>query len=183
MIGKYDIVLYNNKVHYELTIKRNLTVLRGDSASGKSELIRLLGLFNSNPASSGITLICDRKCTVLNEENWKLFTDSFTGNIFFIDEGNSFLRRKEFADTVKGADNYFVIVSRENLPQLPYSIDEIYGLRESKESEKYRIPKRVYNEMYRIYGSLPDSGSVPDIIITEDFNAGNEFFDMIFPGI
>ena len=66
---------------------------------------------------------------------------------------------------------------------MPYSIDEIYGLRESKESERYRIPKRVYNEMYRIYGSLPDSGSVPDIIITEDSNAGNEFFDMIFPGI
>ena len=42
MKGKYDIVLYNNKVHYYLTVERNITVLRGDSASGKSELIRLL---------------------------------------------------------------------------------------------------------------------------------------------
>ena len=40
MVGKYDIVLYNNKVHYHLNIKRNITVLRGDSASGKSELLR-----------------------------------------------------------------------------------------------------------------------------------------------
>lgn len=32
MKGRYDIVLYNNKVHYSLTVKRNITVLRGDSA-------------------------------------------------------------------------------------------------------------------------------------------------------
>ena len=57
MIGKYDIVLYNNKVHYELTIKRNLTVLRGDSASGKSELIRLLDLLTRSKGRTTILLL------------------------------------------------------------------------------------------------------------------------------
>ena len=151
MIGRYELTLYNNKVHYKMTITRNITVLRGDSASGKSEFIRLLALYNSNPSSSGITLNCEKVCSVLNEENWKLFTESYTDRIFFIDEGNSFLRKKEFADAVKGADNYFVIVSRENLSQLPYSIEEIYGLREGRDSGKYHVAKRVYNEMYRIY--------------------------------
>ncbi len=60
MTGKYDIVLYNNKVQYQLTIRRNITVFRGNSAFGKSELIRLLSAYNSNPASSGITLICKK---------------------------------------------------------------------------------------------------------------------------
>ncbi|MCR4746027.1 MAG: hypothetical protein K5894_12475 [Lachnospiraceae bacterium] len=150
MVGRYELNLYNNKLHYKMVINRNITILRGDSASGKSEFIRLLGLYNSNPASSGITLICEKVCTVLNEENWKLFTSSFNNRIFFADEGNAFLRSKEFADTVKGSDNYFVIISRESLPQLPYSIDEVYGLREGKDSGKYHSPKRVYNEMYRI---------------------------------
>ena len=92
MIGKYDIVLYNNKVHYHLTVERNITVFRGDSATGKSELVRLLTLHNGNPGSSGITLICDKECTVLNEGNWQLFLDTYTDRIFFIDEGNAFLR-------------------------------------------------------------------------------------------
>ena len=181
MIGKYDITLYNNKVHYHLTIKRNITILRGDSASGKSEFIRLLTAHNSNPASSGITLICEKKCSVLTEENWELFTESYTGGIFFIDEGNAFLKTKKFAETVKGADNYFVIISREKLSQLPYSIDEIYGLREDIDSRRYHNPKLVYNGMYRIYGKLPEPDILPDLIVTEDSNSGNDFFSLLFP--
>ncbi len=77
MTGKYDVVLYNNKLHYHLTINRNITILRGYSASGKSELIRLLSAHNGNPASSGITLVCDRKCIVLTEENWKLYSCTY----------------------------------------------------------------------------------------------------------
>jgi hypothetical protein len=178
MKGRYDVVLYNNKVHYHLTIKRNITILRGDSASGKFEFIRLLAQYNGSPKSSGISLICDRECIVLNEGNWKLYLETYRERIFFIDEGNDFLRTKEFADAVKGADNYFVIISRENFPNLPYSVDEIYGLREGK----YREAKRVYNEMYRIYGNLPDPQQKPEIVITEDSNSGNEFFELLFPG-
>ena len=181
MTGKYEITLYNNKVHYHLTIERNITILRGDSASGKSEFIRLLAAHNSNPVSSGITLICDKRCSVLTEENWKLFTETYTDSIFFIDEGNTFLKKKMFAQTVKGADNYFVIISREKLPQLPYSIDEIYGLREDVDSGRYHNPKRVYNGMYRIFGKLREPEALPDLIITEDSNSGNDFFGLLFP--
>ena len=183
MIGKYDITLYNNKVHYHLTVKRNITILRGDSASGKSEFIRLLSAYNSNPASSGITLICDRKCSVLTEENWQLFTATYTGCIFFIDEGHTFLKTKEFAEAVEGADHYFVIISREKLSQLPYSIDEIYGLREDVDSGRYHNPKRVYNGMYRIFGKLPEPDTLPDLVVTEDSNSGNDFFGILFPNI
>ena len=183
MTGKYDIVVYNNKLHYHLKINRNITILRGDSASGKSELIRLLSAHNGNPASSGISLICDRECLVLTEGHWRLLTGSYTDRIFFADEGNAFLRTKEFANTVKGADNYFVIISRENLPQLPYSIDEIYGLRENDSSGKYHVSKRVYNEMYRIFGSIPRMPDRPDLVVTEDSNSGNDFFSILFPDI
>lgn len=50
----------------------------------------------------------------------------------------------------------------------PYSVDEIYGLREGDGSGKYRVPKRIYNEMYRIFGTLPPIKSSPDIIVAED---------------
>ena len=65
MIGIYDIEVYNNKIHYYLTVKRNLTLVRGDSASGKTELVRLVGEYEANGNSSGITLKCDKRCTVL----------------------------------------------------------------------------------------------------------------------
>lgn len=42
MVGKYEIEVYNNKVHYFLTIKRNITILQGNSATEKTELIRLV---------------------------------------------------------------------------------------------------------------------------------------------
>lgn len=156
MIGKYDIILYNNKIHYHLTVRRNITILRGDSASGKSELIRLLTVYNSNPASSGVTLICEKKCLVLTEGNWLLYTNTYTDHIFFIDEGNAFIKTKKFAETVKGADNYFVIISREKLSQLPYGKDEVYGLREEADPGRDHKPGCVYNGMYRIFGELPD---------------------------
>lgn len=181
MVGRYDIELYNNKVHYHLNIKRNITILRGDSASGKSELIRLLGNYNANPESSGITLISEKSCSVLTEENWKLFIESYEERIFFIDEGNTFLATKEFAEAVRGANHYFVIVSRERLPQLPYSIEEIYGLREGDNAGKYRNATHIYNEMYKLYSNHLGQVNVPDVVITEDSNSGYDFFREVYP--
>lgn len=93
MVGKVEVVLYNNKVHYRLTVKRNITVLRGDSATGKSELIRLLTLYNSNPKSSGITLICERECSVLNEGNWELFLRTYSRDRCISANGKSRIKR------------------------------------------------------------------------------------------
>lgn len=181
MVGRYDIELYNNKVHYHLNIKRNITVLRGDSASGKSEFIRLLSAYNANPESSGITLISEKACSVLTEENWKLFIESYNERIFFIDEGNTFLVTEEFAKAVKTADHYFVIISRERLPQLSYSVEEIYGLREGDEAGKYRNATRIYNEMYQLYNNQLGNIAEPEVVITEDSNSGCEFFCEVYP--
>ena len=49
---------------------------------------------------------------------------------------------------IKESDNYFVLITRENLYNLPYSVDEIYGLHESG---KYHDTRKVYQQMYHIY--------------------------------
>ena len=36
MIGKHEVVVQNNRVQYKFAVRRNLTILRGDSATGKS---------------------------------------------------------------------------------------------------------------------------------------------------
>lgn len=180
MKGKYEIELYNNKVHYRLTVKRNITILQGDSASGKSEMIRLLTAYNNSRESSGITLICQKICTVLTEEDWEMKLAGYRDRIIFIDEGNGFLRSKQFAAHVKRSDNYFVIIYRDSLYGLPYSIEEIYGLRESRDSQKYRNPKRVYNEQFQLYTMSPGTEINPDQVVVEDSNSGYEFFHHVF---
>ncbi|MBQ8987627.1 MAG: translation initiation factor 2 [Lachnospiraceae bacterium] len=184
MVGKFDIEIYNNKVHYYLSVKRNITILQGDSATGKTELIRLIAEHTANGVSSGVTLICSAPCTVLTAIDWELRLASLKGNIIFIDETAGFLRSERFAQLVQGSDNYFVIVSRDDLSQLPYSIDEIYGLRNVSDSQKYKSYHKVYNEMYRLYHfDEMSSSECPASIITEDSNSGYEFYDLLFPGM
>lgn len=39
MRGKYRVVVKNKRLHYEFEIKRNITIIKGDSATGKTNLI------------------------------------------------------------------------------------------------------------------------------------------------
>ena len=75
MNGKYEIQIYNNKVHYHLTIKRNITIFQGDSASGKSEMIRLLTAYNNRHESSGVTVISEKYISFVIQKTcrWLLF--------------------------------------------------------------------------------------------------------------
>lgn len=182
MLGKYDIEVYNNRVHYYLTVKRNITLINGDSGTGKSELIRLIGSYETDGASSGVTLKCERRCRVLTSVDWELRLSAMKESIIFIDEMASFTRSVGFAEKVKGSDNYFVIVTRDSLMNLPYSVDEIYGLRDTTDSQKYRVYHRTYNEMYRLYNLNTASDSVPEKVITEDSNSGFEFFSILYQG-
>lgn len=129
MTGKYDIEVYNNRIHYFLTVKRNITVIQGNSATGKTELIRLINDNIVNGNSSGITLKCEVACRVLTSDDWDIRLSAMQNSIIFIDETANFIKTQKFAEMVRGSDNYFVIVTRDALSQLPYSIDEIYGLK------------------------------------------------------
>ena len=101
----------------------------------------------------------------------------FHAIIIFIDEGNEFIKTEEFAGKIQKTDNYYVIASRESLPSLPYSVEEIYGI---KTFGKYGTLKQSYHEFYRIYGADTYKGSVnPEIVITEDSNSGYQFFEHV----
>lgn len=173
MKGKHKVIVQNNRVHYAFEIKRNITMIQGDSATGKTTLINMLRQAENLGESSGIDVISDVPCKILEGSNWKLILEHSKGNIFFIDEENAFIATEEFASSVRGSDNYFVLITRENLYNLPYSVEEIYGLHSSG---KYHDTKRVYQEMYHIYPSELTVPIKPQKIIVEDSNSGYEFF-------
>lgn len=176
MKGKYRVIVQNNRIHYEFEIKRNITVIQGDSATGKTTLINMLRQAENLGTSSGIDVICDVPCRVLEGSNWKLILQNLSGNIIFIDEENTFINTEEFAVSVRGSDNYFVLITRENLYNLPYSVEEIYGLHASG---KYQNTKKVYQQMYRIYSDIQQLPVKPEKIIAEDSNSGYEFFKAV----
>lgn len=177
MKGKYHIIVQNNRLRYEFDIRRNITIIRGDSATGKTTLINMLQSAASLGESSGIDVICERQCRVLSGPDWQIILSGIHDQIIFLDEENQFIKTQEFASAVKNSDNYFVIVTREDLPNLPYSVDEIYGIHASG---KYHDLKRTYNEMYRIYSTEEFIGEMcPETVIVEDSNSGYDFFKNI----
>lgn len=176
MRGKHRVIVQNNKLHYEFDIKRNITIIKGDSATGKTTLIDMIRLAQNLGESSGIELSCDVPCRVLEGPDWKLLLSNIHEHIIFIDEENAFINSEDFAEEVSKSDNYFVLITRENLYNLPYSVEEIYGIHSYG---KYQNTKRIYQEIYKIYGSDIVLPLNPDTVITEDSKSGNEFFSAV----
>lgn len=174
MRGKHRIIVQNKRIRYDFEIKRNITVIRGDSATGKTALVDMIREYFENGKASAVELSCDKQCAVLEGRTWAAQLLMLQDSIIFIDEGNDFITSNDFAAAIQDTDNYYVIVTREGIPSLPYSVDEIYGIRDSG---KYGILKRTYNEFYHLYQASDYHQAVkPDIIITEDSNSGFQFF-------
>lgn len=177
MKGKHHIIIEAPRLKYEFTIRRNITILRGDSATGKTTLIDLLSDYRTG--DSAIRIESDVPCRVFSDghETWKQSLEVITDSIVFIDEENDFIKTQAFAETVKGSTNYFVLITREFLPELPYSICEVYGIRTSG---RYHFPEQIYHEFYPIYSEVTEKGyhSIAEnaIIITEDAKSGHQFF-------
>lgn len=149
MRGKHRVIVSTKRLKYDFEIRRNLTIIRGDSATGKTTLVDMIQEYVNNPTGSPVDLTCDKKCYVLEGALWKGQLAEITDSIVFIDEGNDFIKTEEFAREIQKTDNYYVIVTRESLPTLPYSVEEIYGIRTSG---KYGTLKQSYHEFYQIYG-------------------------------
>lgn len=174
MKNSHRVIVESRKVKYDFVIRRNITILTGDSGSGKTVLIDLIRDYRRYGSDSGVFLSCDCECRTIDNEDWERQIKEISASIIFIDEGNRFLTSKKFAMLVQNSDNYFVIATREKLPMLPYSVNEIYGFRKSG---KFYEARQKYNEIYHLYGEISaDSEIHPDFIITEDSNSGCDFF-------
>ena len=175
MRGSHRIIVESKKVKYDFIIKRNITILTGDSGSGKSVLIDLIREYRRYGADSGVFVSCDCECKTINNEDWERQIEETSNSIIFIDEGNRFLTSRRFAELVQQSDNYFVLATREKLPMLPYSVNEIYGFRQSG---KFHGAKKKYNEIYHLYGEISERDKInPQFVITEDSNSRYDFFN------
>ena len=180
MKGKHHIIIETARLKYEFDIKRNITVIQGDSATGKTTLVDLLLAYASDKEGSGVRLESDVNCAVMiaNSDNWQAILAAYDNQIVFIDEDASYIFSKEFAKAIQNTTNYYVLITRRPLTELPYSIKEIYGIRTSG---KFHYPEQVYHEFYEIYSEeTKESAQGGCRILTEDRKAGYQFFEEAF---
>ena len=176
MKGKHTIKVSNRRVHFTLELERNITVIRGDSATGKSTLVGLLRDYEELGSSSGVTLSSTKPCRVLNSVDWQLRLEKIRNSFVFIDEGNAFVSSQDFARAIHGTSNYYIIVTRESLYQLPYSVDAVLELKNTTRKTK------TYNRSYPYYKSVDKTEArlnAVDRILTEDSNSGHQMFEHI----
>lgn len=177
MKGKHTVIVRNARVQFTLELERNITVIRGDSATGKTTLIGMLLDYEAQGRSSGVNLSCDKRCCVLGGIEWENRLSRIHDSIVFVDEGNPFVSSQAFAQAIMGTSNYYVLITRESLYQLPYSVDAVLELRKTTSRHKC-----TYNRTYPYYGKLPnaiDQLRTADTILTEDSNSGNQMFTHI----
>ena len=150
-------------IQYKFKINRKYTIIRGNSATGKTTLVRMI---EDATIRKTADISCDVPCIVLPELNWKLNLDAISGSIVFIDEDHPALTEgKELAGKMFSSDNCFVIISRDKMPWIPYSYKEIY---EIKSSGKYHRLERIYEDMEEFKKS--------EEYITEDEASGLEYY-------
>lgn len=178
MKGKQHIIVSNRDAKFKFDLNRNITIVRGNSGTGKTTLYNMIVDYTRLGEKSGVNLSSTKKCVALTDINWKNQLESIEDSIVFIDEGAEYIKSKEFAHQIKNSNNYYVIFNRENLHELPYSVNEIY---EIKKSGKYHLFKPVYKSKKHLYYLNKNKPQKKyNALLTEDSKSGFQFYENYF---
>lgn len=169
MKGKIKITIKNKHITFQIVLDRNITILTGDSGTGKTKLINMVRSYAELGKSSGVTLNCEKPCIVLAGRNWDYELGQTHDSVIFVEESTFFLNTYDFAKAIQGTDNYYVLVTREPLPQIPYSIDSVKFI--SKHGKNPKIVKMYENLSVKKIAGFPY-----DAVIVEDGKSGYQFF-------
>ena len=182
MKGSYKVKVSRRRgTTFEFTVRRNITIVRGDSGTGKTILYDMVADYTRLGDRSGVTVQCERPCVALTDIDWRNQLTGIAGSIVFIDEGMEDLPTEDFARAVRDSDNYYVIFTRSELPCLPYSVNEIYRI---KTSGKFHSLVPMYKELegHRYSLSRAKANQDFDVLLTEDSKSGLQFFEARFDG-
>ena len=177
MKGSYKIKVHDHRVTFELKIERNITVICGDSATGKTTLVNSIRSYEEEGENSGVTIESQKECRVLSGKDWEERLQKIHDSFVFIDEGSRFVVTKEFARAIKESDNYYIFITRENLYELPYSVTSVLEMK--KTTSRF---KHTYNKTYPRYDyieKLEDVMKEFRAFMTEDTNSGFDLFSCI----
>lgn len=103
----------------------------------------MLSDYETYGRKSGVTVVCDKTCRVLAGVYWETQLNTIRDSIVFVDEGSTFVSSLDFARAFKRTDNYYVLVTRENLSTLPYSVNAILELKKRQANSSALTIKHI----------------------------------------
>ena len=90
MKGSYTIRIHNRRVTFTIELQRNLTIISGDSATGKTTIVNCVSFYEELGAQSGVTIETPKPCVALRGKDWEDKLIKTSNSFVFVDEGNHF---------------------------------------------------------------------------------------------
>ena len=181
-----DLKIESRKYKFEGQFERRISIIHGDSATGKSSLTEILKI-----KSSDVMIKCSVKILILADDTWKSTISANTDALLIADDLRC-VEQKDFADVCSKylVENnlYLVIINRadlsefdrdrnngngEHLTRLSISLNSIYSFCTDG------IKHWLRNDRLPFFNDL----SAIDCIITEDTKNGFEFWNNLFNNV
>lgn len=105
MKGQVKFRIYDKDNEYRFTLKRNITIIQGESGTGKTTLLQ--AMFNSMSGSSAAAYTVETSANyfvytrAFKKLRWETVLAGITNSVIFIEENNRFVYSNDFAKYVK----------------------------------------------------------------------------------
>ena len=90
MKGRIEIRVSNNRARFHFTLERNITIVRGDSGTGKTTLYDMIAEYTRLGEASGVQVSASCPCVALVDMDWQNQLQHTRGSVVFIDDGAAF---------------------------------------------------------------------------------------------
>lgn len=160
--------LKSKKASYRLYFDRRVSVIRGDSSSGKTLLCALLRSYKNNPKIS-----VNSSAPVLVLDSYPVIDEALallSGCVVFIDEDSELQSDTIFLSKILCIAAFFVFITRSAI-NTSYSIDSVFELTQNLNGE-FENTKYYTNNVNRHRFRCA---------VVEDKKAGLDFYSMFLP--
>ena len=73
MKGSYTVKVHNKRVSFTIELERNITIISGNSATGKTTLVNSILFYEELGVKSGVSIESDKECRVLRKTCTPIF--------------------------------------------------------------------------------------------------------------
>lgn len=181
LIGEHRLVVERRKVRYEITIRHKLSIIQGDSGTGKTYLSKMIFESTSLGQYANISIRCDLKVYAVTslETMRNAINDGY--QLLVIDE--TYFRPMTMGDSgesvarlIKDKPVYCIFITRDaGYTSLPVDVDACYTLQYTTKGSKVIVT----NE--QLYDWKNEGTIKPSIVYTEDTKVGHSFFKRTLP--
>lgn len=154
-------------INYDLEFEDKVNIIRGDSATGKSTLIRFL----DNEESSYATIESNYELFHLTAKMLEKNIQLDNKTVYIMDESDG-VKNQIVIDTINKNKYKFILIIRDTeLESLSYGINQIY---EIYKSGKYNLNRKIYSKDLNKERLIKFNKL--DNILTEDSGSGYEYY-------